>query len=138
MLAAGAATGFVGLAAIAATTASGVDPVTRAMRRLLEGRRRPASLANADILDWVAETGTLFTAAGYRLRLAGVRALKTGPRPPELRQRPFIAVFDVVGRSPLPGDLIYEVSHARYPAFDLYLTNAPTRTRPLRLHALFG
>ena len=138
MLAGAAATGIVALGAMAAT-GGGVDRITKSMRALLKGRRRPASLATAEVEDWIAEAGTQFVAAGYRLRLAGVKTLRdAGRRPQGLRRKSFIAVFDVVDRRTLRGDRLYAIRHPRYPAFQIYLTNAPTRARPRRVHALFS
>ncbi len=101
-------------------------------------RSRPDSLATAEIEHWMAEVGSLFDIAHTRMRLSGVRALTTeGPRPPELRQRPFIAVFDLPQGEALPGNLLYRIAHQRYPAFDIYLAE-PDDQRLHRMLAIFN
>ena len=137
MIGGAAAASFLALTAVAATRTGGVDRISRKMR-LMQGRARPSSLATAEVEDWMAEAGSQFSVAGYRLRLTGVRRLPLGPRPVELRQKPFIAVFDLLSRHFLPGDLIYPISHPHYPPFEIYLTNAPTRWHPRRMQALFA
>ena len=133
-----AAASLVALTAFAATGNGGVDRISRKMRMMLKARSRPSSLATAEVEDWMAEAGSHFRVPGYRLRLTGVRRLPLGSRPLELRQKPFIAVFDLLSRHFLPGDLIYPISHPHYPPFEIYLTNAPTRWHPRRMQALFG
>ena len=133
-----AAGGLVALSAIAATGTGGVDRISRKMRLMLKDRTRPASLATAEVEDWMVEIGSQFRLVGYRLRLTGVRRLPLEPRPVELRQKPFIAVFDLLSRHTLPGNLIYPIGHPRYPPFEIYLTNAPTSWHPRRMQALFG
>lgn len=86
------------------------------------GRSRPASLATAEIEHWMAEVGSEFDIVHTRMRLSGVRALPAdGERPAELRQRPFIAVFDLPQGEALPGNLLYNIVNRHYPAFDIYL-----------------
>ena len=85
-------------------------------------RTRPASLATAEIEHWMAEVGSWFDIAHTRMRLAGVRALPVeGARPAEVRQRPFIAVFDLPQGEAMPGNLVYRIANQAYPAFDVYL-----------------
>lgn len=85
-------------------------------------RSRPASLATAEIEHWIAEVGSHFDIGHTRMRLSGVRPLPAeGPRPAEVRQRPFIAVFDLPLGEALPGNLLYRIAHQAYPAFDIYL-----------------
>ena len=136
-----AGAGALVVTAAAATTAAQwgrVDPISRKMRALLRLRPRPVSLATAEVEDWMAASGTQFRVAGYRLRLAGVRRLQTGGRPAGLRQRPFVAVFDLLSRARLPGDLIYTIAHPNYGSFDIFLTHAPRPWFPRRMHAVFG
>jgi hypothetical protein len=139
MLAGAGATGLLAIGAVAATTHNGVDPISRRLKALLQTRQRPSSLATAEIEDWMAVAGSIFTAAGYRLRFAGVRALaERGERPEGLRHKPFIAVFDALGGHRLPGGLIYTISHPDYPSFDIFLDDAPAPHRPRRMTALFN
>ena len=136
-----AGAGALVVTAAAATTAAQwgrVDPISRKMRELLRLRPRPVSLATAEVEDWMAASGAQFTVAGYRLRLAGVRRLQAGERPEGLRQQPFVAVFDLLSRARLPGDLIYTIAHPDYGSFDIFLTNAPLPWFPRRMHAVFG
>ena len=99
---------------------------------------RPASLATAEIEHWMAEVGSWFDIGYTRMRLAGVRALPVeGTRPAELRQRPFIAVFDLPQGEALPGNLVYRIANQRYPAFDIYLAE-PDDQRLNRMLAVFN
>ena len=101
-------------------------------------RARPASLATAEIEHWMAEVGSQFDIAHTRMRLAGVRALPAeGTRPAELRQRPFIAVFDLPQGEALPGNLVYRIANQAYPAFDIYLAE-PSDQRLHRMLAVFN
>ncbi len=86
----------------------------------------------------MAEVGAEFEIAYTRMRLAGVRALPTaGARPPEIRQRPFIAVFDLPQGEALPGNLVYRIANRAYPAFDVFLAE-PDDGRLNRMLAIFN
>ena len=136
-----AGAGVCGVATVAALAAGGTSLLSGGATQSgsTSSPTPPASLATAEMADWLAEVGSTFRAAGYRLKLAGVTALPlVGNRPAGLRLRPFIAVLDAQGTSVLPGELIYAITHPDYPGFDIYLTNAPTATNPRRMHALFN
>ena len=125
--------GATGMLAVAAAfTAPGLKPlVPNGVRRLFG--MPPAGavpLASATHEQWAAQVGQIFSIAGQSVRLAGVRALPSiGARPASLRQRGFVAVFDVAGGSALPGDLIYELSHRLHGQLSLFLsaTESPSR-----------
>jgi hypothetical protein len=131
--------GATGMLAVAAAfTSSGLKPlVPNGARRMLGMRPAGAvELASATHDLWAAQVGQTFTIAGQTLRLAGIRALPSpGARPASLRQRGFLAVFDVAGGATLPGDLIYELSHRLHGELSLFLTATDT---PSRVHAVFN
>jgi hypothetical protein len=119
--------GFAAVGAFAAVAMAAKNSrITRSssLRGTATGTRsRPASLATAEIEHWMAEVGSDFDIAHTRMRLSGVRALAAeGTRPAELRQRPFIAVFDLPQGEALPGNLLYHIANRNYPAFDIYLS----------------
>ena len=94
-------------------------------------------LATADADKWAAAAGSTFSAGGYTLRLAGIeRIAQAGSRPDRLRQQAFVALFDIVRGGFMPGDLIYRISHATIPAFDIFLVNGASS--PTRMHAFFN
>ena len=94
-------------------------------------------LATADADKWAAAAGSTFSTGGYTLRLAGIeRIAQTGSRPDALRQQAFVALFDIVRGGFMPGDLIYRVTHATIPAFDIFLVNGASS--PTRMHAFFN
>jgi len=109
-------------------------------RRLLAGNpvtRRFLSLADAGQAEWAAQVGSVFTASGgHMLRLAGVQPLLSrGERPAGLRDRAFLAVFDVAGGASLAGDVIYTLTHPQYGATQVFLSLSGT---PGRMQAVFN
>ena len=128
LLAGFAAVGAFAVVAMAAKN-SHIVRSTSLRRTATNTRSRPASLATAEIEHWMAEVGSDFDIAHTRMRLSGVRALTAeGPRPAELRQRPFVAVFDLPRGEALPGNLLYRIAHQAYPAFDIYLAEPDDRS----------
>lgn len=96
-------------------------------------------LATAEMEAWVAAAGSQFNTAGYTLQLAGVEPLRlVGTRPAQLRQQPFIAIFDVPVGGNMPGNLIYRIFHRSIPTFDIFLTEASSPAYPTRMYALFN
>jgi hypothetical protein len=96
-----------------------------------------APLATADADKWAAAVGSRFDAGGYILQLAGIERIdQAGRRPGELRQQAFVAVFDIVRGGFMPGDLIYRISHATIPAFNIFLANSVSSQS--RMHAFFN
>ncbi len=95
----------------------------------------PLSTAEADA--WMAAAGTTFRAGAFTMRLDGVELIGApGGRPEELRQQTFIAAFEIVSGGFMPGDLLYTLSHARIPTFDIFLT--ADSANPARMRALFN
>ena len=134
-----AAAGVIGAIAMAAKTGGGETGSTDAAASGAGGSTRPASLATAEIEHWMAEVGASFDIAFTRMRLAGVTPLEIegAPRPANLRQRPFVAVFDLPQGQTLPGNLVYRIVTRNYPAFDIFLDEpAPTALR--RMRAVFN
>jgi hypothetical protein len=96
-----------------------------------------APLSTADADKWAAAVGSRFDAGGYILQLAGIERIdQSGRRPGELRQQAFVAVFDIVRGGFMPGDLIYRISHATIPAFNIFLANSVSSQS--RMHAFFN
>jgi hypothetical protein len=105
-------------------------------RRLLAGNpvtRHFLSLADAGQAEWAAQVGSVFTeSSGRTLRLAGVRPLlSAGERPAGLRDRAFLAVFDVAGRAAMAGDAIYTLTHPQYGATQVFLSLSDRQGRML-------
>ena len=96
-----------------------------------------APLSTADADKWAAAAGSLFDAGGYVLRLTGIERIEqAGRRPGELRQQAFVALFDIVRGGFMPGELIYRISHATIPAFNIFLSGSAST--PSRMHAFFN
>lgn len=124
LLAGAAAAGVVAALAVAIKNPAAVQSSGSMIRDALTGRR-PASLATAERDIWQAAVGADFAIAHTRMRLAGVRPLpRGGRRPANLRQNPFIAVFELPVGQALPGNLVYSVRTARFPAFDMFVSEA--------------
>jgi hypothetical protein len=110
-------------------------------RRLLASNgltRRFLSLADAERDEWAAQVGSNFAAeGGYRLKLAGVRPLRSeGARPSSVsRQSAFVAVFDVLDGRTMAGDLIYTLRHSQYGRLPIFLT---VSEHPGRMLAVFN
>ena len=97
------------------------------------------ALAHGEMDRWAAVVGTVFAASGFRLTLAGVRALASeGARPAGLRAGAFLAVFDVQGGGTMPGDLIYTLSSPGIGPLDIFLEAAPSPEFPNRMTAVFN
>lgn len=104
---------------------------------LLGGGSQGPQLATAEAETWNTATGTRFSAGAVEMQLTSVETVPTvGTRPAQLRKQAFIAAFDVVGGSYLPGDRAYTIRHASIPTFDIFLTNSATI--PSRLYAYFN
>ncbi len=132
-----------GVVAMGALTipGAGLSP-SRAMRRIagqVPLLRNYVSLAHADMTEWSELAGSLFrTDSGAELRLAGVEPLpSSGARPAGLRERAFVAVFEVARGVSLPGDLIHRMRRRGGPSFDIYLAAADAAA-PRRMHAVFN
>lgn len=94
-------------------------------------------LATAEAETWMAAAGSTFRAGAYTMQLAGIELMgAAGSRPAELRQQTFIAAFEIISGGFMPGDLVYTVSSARIPAFDIFLT--ADAGNPGRMRALFN
>lgn len=98
------------------------------------------SLATAEMDAWAARTGSVFqTNTGSELRLSGIVPLPSkGARPAALRDRAFLAVFDVVSGAAVAGGLIYRVATAGSDPFDIHLDQAGVPEFPARMHAVFN
>ena len=116
------------LAAVAITSNGGVSEATGRIGSLL-GITPQSPLATAEMDAWQAAVGTRFEVAGsITLRLVGIEPLTSvGARPPGLRRRAFMAVFERPGSATLPGNLIYRLSSATQGTLDLLLVEGAGR-----------
>jgi hypothetical protein len=93
---------------------------------------RPVPLARGSYDDWLRAVGRTFGATGgYRLKLVGIRAVGSAANRrgvPGVRSRAFVALFNVLGRATMAGDLVYSLAHGR-DRFDLYLGAGAARQR---------
>ena len=103
-----------------------------------EGGRTGVWLAKAASADWVLQVGSTFTAhTGHVLKLVNVQGFpKSGKLPAGVRDRAFVARFDILKGGKMPGDKIYRVNH-KQGAFDLFLTTGDP-SKPLRMKAVFS
>jgi len=102
--------------------------------------RRNVRLSSASVDDWAIQVGSKFqTSTGHTLKLADVRQFDhQGKRPAGLRDRPFVAGFEVVsGKGTLPDQLLLRINHSEGGTFDLFLT-AAAPDKPNRRIAVFG
>ena len=135
LIAAMAAAGFV--AACSGSSDSSMS--TMADPAAAAAAAKAQALASGEMDRWAALVGIVFTASGFRLTLAGVRALASeGARPAGLRAAAFLAVFDVQGGGNMPGDVIHTLSAPGIGPLDVFLEAAATSEFPGRMHAVFN
>ena len=123
--------GATALAGCGVVPSSGSDPEIS----LTSGTGPALATAEADV--WSAAAGSQFGTVGYTMQLVGIELLSIlGERPEGLRRQPFIAAFDILSGRFMAGNLVYTISHATIPTFDIYLTNHSTSAT--RMFALFN
>ncbi|MDE8651303.1 hypothetical protein [Novosphingobium album (ex Liu et al. 2023)] len=105
---------------------------------------RAVKLDTAEVADWRAQIGTLFTLeTGHVLKLGSVAefADSDGPPPQGLRKKAFVARFDQVStllsRGVPEADRIYRVSHPQGGTFSIFLS-AGDIANPRQKLAVFG
>ena len=131
LLAGVAAVGVVAALAVAVRNPAALERSGGLIADALTGRPS-LSLATAEREDWQHTVGATFAIAHTRMRLAGVRPLpRTGPRPADVRQHPFLAVFELADGQALTGNLVYTVSTARSVEFELFLSESSDAGRLL-------
>lgn len=85
-----------------------------------------ASLEKGDHRIWTSEIGNVLNVAGgYVMTIASVELFTpygVGQRQDLVRDQSFAVSFSLDPQLAPPGDMIHQVSHARYGAFDLFLT----------------
>jgi len=133
--------GTVAVGAFAVSDA-GQEQVQAFKQQLWKNRpgRRNVRLSSASVDDWAIQVGSKFqTSTGHTLKLADVRQFDhQGKRPAGLRDRPFVAGFEVVsGKGTLPDQLLLRINHSEGGTFDLFLT-AAAPDKPNRRIAVFG
>jgi len=122
----------------AAQRFTGADTLAEILRPVQLGRRGvPLGTAQAD--DWALQVGSTFTAhTGHLLKLVDVQRFKQDKgRLAGLRERAFVARFDVTEGGSLPGSEIYSVNHPEGGVFDMLLTGG-IPDNPLRMLAVFN
>jgi hypothetical protein len=133
--------GTVAVGALAVSDA-GQKQVQAFKQQLWKNRpgRHNVRLSTASVDDWAVQVGSKFqTSTGHTLKLVDVRQFDhQGKRPAGLRDRPFVAGFEVVsGKSTLPDQLLLRINHSEGGTFDLFLT-AAAPDKPKRRIAVFG
>jgi hypothetical protein len=131
--------GLAGTAAagtVAVQKTGGADALASLLRPAEEGNGS-VLLAKATAADWALQIGTIFTAhTGHILKLVDVQNFPKSARPKGMRNRAFVARFDIVKGGKMAGDKIYRVNHQQG-AFDLFLSGA-NPAKPKRMKAVFG
>jgi hypothetical protein len=131
LLAGLAAGGVIAALAVAVKNPAAIERSGSLVRDALSGGRA-GSLATAERDVWRAAVGSDFSIGHTRMRLAGVRPLpRGGARPANLRQNPFIAVFELPMGQSLPGNLVYTARTARSAAFEIFLSESSDAGRLL-------
>ena len=128
-----------GAAAGVATFSATRSPTYFAQILRPRGRgRQDVALRSASYDDWMVQVGTNFTAhTGQVLNLVDVQAFsQKGGRPRNIRDRAFVARFDITRGGALPEDL-YRVAHPNGGTFDIFLTRG-SPDKPLRMLAVFN
>jgi hypothetical protein len=136
---------LVGLTAGGATAgAVGVSQFTSASQfaaliRPVENGRRGAKLGTATSGDWALQVGSPFTAeTGHVLTLVDVQVFGDNtPRPRNLRDKAFVARFDVKSGGPMQGDRTYRFNHREGGVFEMFLSSV-NPNRPERMLAIFN
>lgn len=136
--------GLAGTAAVGVTVGTvstqgseGADAFARLLEPVGLGSRG-VQLATGSVHDWRLQVGSKFTAqTGHVLQLANVQSFPDSERPEGLRDRAFVARFDVVQGGALPGSQTYRVSHGEGGTFDMHVTSGDP-AKPLRMLAVFG
>jgi len=136
---------LIGLAGGAAATAGTVATNGFSESASFANLLRPAGIGHngaplpyGEYGDWKSQVGSSFkTHSGHVLKLADVQAFREqGTRPAELRDRAFVARFDITEGGALVDDL-YGVAHAEGGVFDMFLSSAGP-DMPLRMLAVFN
>jgi hypothetical protein len=101
---------------------------------------RTAPLASAGIEEWSRQIGTEFMLAGGAVaRLAEVRPLRSGGRPPAgVRSRAFEAIFEPAGGKLPAGDRTLEVAHGQAGPMNIYFSACTDGSGTRRLRAIFA
>jgi hypothetical protein len=133
----------IGLAgsAAAGTVAVQQSGGAKAFAELLRPSGKGSSnawLAKATWADWETQIGANFTAnTGQVLKLIDIQRFPAdAKRPKNLRDRAFVARFDIVRGGQMAPDTIYRVNHRRG-AFDIFLSKGDPE-KPRRMLAVFN
>ena len=136
---------LIGLAAGGAATAGTVATQGFSESPSFANMLRPAGLAPcglprryAGYSDWKSLVGSNFTAhSGETLKLVDVQAFPhEGSRPSTIRDRAFVARFDITKGAEL-GENLYGLAHPVAGAFDIFMSKSGP-DKPLRMLAVFN
>jgi hypothetical protein len=110
-----------------------------ALIRPIENGRRGVKLGTATSGDWALQVGSPFTAeTGHVLTLVDVQVFgDKAPRPGNLRDKAFVARFDVKSGGPMEGDRTYRFNHREGGVFEMFLSTV-NPDRPDRMLAIFN
>jgi len=133
-----AAAGAAGTATVATPLFTDPEALQNILRPLGLGKRG-VGLGTATSGDWALQEESLFTAeTGHVLKLADVQVFsERTPRPAGLRDKAFVARFDIVRGGPMEGDKTYRFNHRDGGTFDMYLSSK-NPANPLRMLAVFN
>ena len=131
----------VGLCAsgILAGCSSSRAPETAQESQAAKAAMNGQALATGEMDRWAGMVGREFNAAGFRLKVLGVRPFASeGPRPEAARDSAFLVVFDVQSGGQMPGDLIYAMSSRDVGPIDVFMASAATPEALGAMHAVFN
>jgi hypothetical protein len=131
----------VGLCAsgVLAGCSSGSAPKAPEPSQAQKAAMNGQALATGEMDRWAGMVGRELNAAGFRLKVQGVRPFASeGPRPEAARDRGFLVVFDVQSGGQMPGDLIYALSSRDVGPLDVFVASAATAEAPATMHAVFN
>lgn len=130
----------LGVTGAGAATLGGTKSVDffRQLIRPNAGGRKNVRLATAEFTDWSLQIGSRFIAhTGHELKLVDVQAFADRKdRPDALRDRAFVARFEIEKGGEMPADL-YTVRHANGGTFMVSFDPA-NPAKPLEARAIFG
>lgn len=134
--------GVAGTAAVGGVAATqrftSAETLEEILRPLQLGRRG-VNLGTANADDWALQVGSTFTAhTGHLLKLVDVQAFRADKsRPAGLRDKAFVARFDVAEGGAMSGSDLYRMNHPEGGTFEMLLTGG-VPGKPLRMLAVFN
>ena len=129
--------GFGGTVAVGAVALQGTNGASPLAQLLQPAGHQAGPLASGNYAAWRSQVGSSFVAnTGHVLKLAGVQPYPRDPgRPGNVRERAFVARFDVI-KGGMLAEGLYSFAHEVGGTFDMRLSSAGP-DKPLRLLAIF-